>query len=544
VIASEYSPDGHLAVLVLLPANGARAWQWETVRRLQALREVDVVLHHVPTIPCRDAQWKQLVAAVPSVFEVMSAPLALPSAGPLAGQACDLVVDLAGAADAAYWQSRGKHGLWRLCDGEGVQLAEAFASHTAICSGMGGELFLVDSDETVRSTLRFHALPDYRAALEVLYVQAAWLIEHALHGLRLGQDARAPRPPFQPRPAPNRRQREWQRRMCAVRTRLRRLSDACLSENWMIGLVDAPIHTLLSGPACPQVSWLGQRDAGLYRADPFGVPGDAARLYCEEYEFREARGRIVMLELDDRRGFRAPVPAPLPQEVHRSYPYLIEDQGRLYCVPEAAAERSCHLYEVTAEGWRRVASLVEDTAAADPTLFRWEGRFWLAYTDISLGGFDNLCLSWADALAGPWTSHPCNPVKIDHRSSRPAGTPFVLDETLYRPAQDCGSGYGQAVVFNRVLRCTPHDFQEEPVRLLAPDRRGPNPHGLHTVSAWGERTLVDGKRLELNLSELGRKVGRRLFGGKRLNADASPTDLRAQALGACAAAATRKRGVR
>ncbi|MGO4780832.1 hypothetical protein AB4084_35670, partial [Lysobacter sp. 2RAB21] len=92
-------------------------------------------------------------------------------------------------------------------------------------------------------------------------------------------------------------------------------------------------------------------------------------------------------------------------------------------------------------------------------------------------------MSYSRELHGPWKPHLRNPVKVDHRSSRPAGTPFVHEGVLYRPAQDCGSGYGQAVVINRVLLCTPQRYREEAVRHCRPDPGGRNPHGLHTVSA-------------------------------------------------------------
>ena len=101
-------------------------------------------------------------------------------------------------------------------------------------------------------------------------------------------------------------------------------------------------------------------------------------------------------------------------------------------------------------------------------------------------------------LHGPWEPHAVNPVKCDLRSSRPGGTPFMgEDGALYRPAQDCSRVYGGAVVINRVTRLTPDEFQEEAAAHLRADRAGPCPDGLHTLSAAGNLTLIDGKRHEL-----------------------------------------------
>ena len=105
-----------------------------------------------------------------------------------------------------------------------------------------------------------------------------------------------------------------------------------------------------------------------------------------------------------------------------------------------------------------------------------------------------MCLLHAEALEGPWRPHAGNPVKRDIGSSRPAGTPFVHEGRLYRPAQDCTGCYGAAIVVNRVRALDPERFAEEPVARIAPDRASPFPHGAHTLVAWGERTLVDAKR--------------------------------------------------
>ena len=124
---------------------------------------------------------------------------------------------------------------------------------------------------------------------------------------------------------------------------------------------------------------------------------------------------------------------------------------------------------------------MEGVPIIDPTIFQYEGRWWLFGTRADAG--DNFKLfGWhADELTGPWRPHSANPLKTDIRSSRPAGPPFVHDGALYRPAQDCSTGYGAAVVVNRVLTLTPDAFEEEIVSRIAPDTGGRYPTGLHTL---------------------------------------------------------------
>ena len=41
---------------------------------------------------------------------------------------------------------------------------------------------------------------------------------------------------------------------------------------------------------------------------------------------------------------------------------------------------------------------------------------------------------------------------------------------------------------------------------MRPHPSSPAPHGLHTLSAWGERTLIDGKRERINPRVLRQKL--------------------------------------
>jgi len=96
-------------------------------------------------------------------------------------------------------------------------------------------------------------------------------------------------------------------------------------------------------------------------------------------------------------------------------------------------------------------------------------------------------------------------VKVDVRSSRPAGTPFTSDGTLYRPSMDNTGWYGGRVVVNRVVALTPDDFTEE-VAVVIPPFPGPFGRGIHTIAAAGQSTVIDGKRLRLVPSALPAKL--------------------------------------
>ena len=263
---------------------------------------------------------------------------------------------------------------------------------------------------------------------------------------------------------------------------------------WNVGMVDAPIAAFLKSPTPARTDWLPVGRRGSFVADPFGIErAGRTVVLAETFDDREGVGRIGALD------WSGPARSPstvLSRPFHLSYPFLLEHEDEIYCIPEMYENRRVELHRALEfpTRWELAATLVSDVAAIDPTLVRWDGRWWLfaatkdRYTEIRL-------MAWhAPDLRGPFTPHACNPLKCDVRSSRPAGTPFVHEGRLYRPAQDCSRSYGGAVAINRVVTLTPTAFEETVETVVRADPRSPFPDGLHTISAVGPRTLIDGKR--------------------------------------------------
>ena len=270
------------------------------------------------------------------------------------------------------------------------------------------------------------------------------------------------------------------------------------AEQWNVGIVDMPIQTFLVANARPPVRWLPELPSGCFIADPFGLDRDTSTaVLVEMFDYRTGRGYISALELRDDGSLSPPRPV-IKTPVHMSYPYLVEHGGDIYCIPESHLARGISLYKATAfpYQWIKHTTLIEGFAGGDATVFQHDGRWWLLCCDHEPRLDYNTALNawYAPTLFGPWVPHANNPVKTDVRSSRPAGTPFVHAAQLYRPAQDCSRTYGGAVTINRVLRLTPTEFAEEPVSIVEPYADSPYPHGLHTLTAVGQRTIIDSKR--------------------------------------------------
>ncbi len=269
---------------------------------------------------------------------------------------------------------------------------------------------------------------------------------------------------------------------------------------WNIGVVIAPIESFLDPDYKPVINWLSPPKKGEFRADPFGKAAPPyIHVLFENLDYHHPKGIIYTARISESSFITQPREI-IELPVHMSYPFLVEEQGQIYCIPETNRAREVSLYRALAfpNEWTKTATLLTNVMAIDTTVLQFENSWWLMFTDRERGGDANLYVWHAPTLMGPWRPHANNPVKSDVRSSRPGGTPFLHNGMLYRPTQDCSKTGGGRVVINWVRRLTPTEFEEESVASIEPDRRGPYPEGLHTLSKVDDFTLVDGKKFEFS----------------------------------------------
>lgn len=417
----------------------------------------------------------------------------------------DLVVDGTGLAARGRYSFR--HGLWSLRQGNGLGVGAPYAFLEEIASREPAPsiALVCNEDQVVRSVHPQVARGRYVAGLDRLLGIAA-LLPSAM--CMMGEE---PTRAWLPSPSV----RSLSPRAALGYAAWLSARDRCrgwmVSDSWMLGIIDKPIHKVCSADLEDEVRWLGPWEHGRYWADPFGVPGDPTRLLCEEVMHDRPTGVLKELTVD---GDRITAERKVVMSVggHLSYPFLFEHEGANWCIPESgeAGKVVLHRLDPDTREWQPSCTALSGVCAADPTLFAHRGLLWIAYSDAKFGVHDSLCLAWAEHITGPWRPHPLNPVKIDVRSARPAGTPFIRNGHLIRPAQDCSRTYGGAIALNRIDICTPEAYAEETIEFIRSSPRIRHPLGPHTLSAWGERTLVDCKREWMNPAVIHYKIRKRL----------------------------------
>lgn len=283
------------------------------------------------------------------------------------------------------------------------------------------------------------------------------------------------------------------------------------SDFWQVGVVPARAPELLD-PAgwthlAGDIAWLPDPGPWRYLADPFAVRRhDTLHVYVEAFDYRTKHAVIEHYALGpDRQWFGGEI--VLSRPYHLSYPFLVEQDGEVFMIPESHKAGEIALYRARAfpDDWVRETVLLGDIPGAEASVIFHEDRWWMFFTLVGPGARDQreLHVAYAPHLTGPWTVHAQNPVLSDRSGARPGGTPFIgADGRVVLPVQNCSRTYGGSLRFIRFEELTPARIvcQHLEAELSGALARSDYPDGMHTFSACGDVTLVDVKRISRSLS--------------------------------------------
>lgn len=269
----------------------------------------------------------------------------------------------------------------------------------------------------------------------------------------------------------------------------------CHSPHWRVGWRFVSDQDIWDRMDLGGVPWNTIPNPGLrFLADPFPLVWHGnSYVFVEDFDHRLGKGIISVVPFDEIGPSAAPVPV-LEEPWHLSYPFLFEDGGDVWMIPESAENQEISLYRATAfpGGWKKEATLIKDVAAGDTTIVRHLGRLWMFTTVLNAGrSTDSLSIFTADKLVGPWCAHPRNPVLIDAAAARSAGNMILRKGSLWRPVQNCLTRYGGALGLAEITRLDDHDYGQIVRKVLQPSAEWPG-RRLHTLNRSGRLECIDG----------------------------------------------------
>jgi len=223
---------------------------------------------------------------------------------------------------------------------------------------------------------------------------------------------------------------------------------------------------------------------GFYYADPFLFEHECKHwVFFELYDYD--KGVIACAELtDDGLG---PVQVVLDQPTHLSFPFVFEENGKIYMIPESGQSGILGLWECTEfpGKWEFRNMLWDDGNCADPVLVK-RGNTYFIYTSINSDHVQVVLRS--DSLFKRFEL-ACFEERMNSRS---AGRVWKHEPTdgFVRPVQNCEGGYGEGVILK--WYCEDHPYDGVEIRRLPMDWY-PGLTGFHTFNFDSKYLIVDGK---------------------------------------------------
>lgn len=234
-------------------------------------------------------------------------------------------------------------------------------------------------------------------------------------------------------------------------------------------------------------------------ADPHLIEfNDKTYIFAELYDRILRRGVIGYCTINDNTPSKWQVALSTP--FHLSYPNIFNIDSNIYMLPESyvAEEIAVYKAENFPYNWKKVKTLKEDIITVDttPLLFNNE-KFLLSYRMDNSTDYLELFQYESDNLKN------CFSLNDAEKQLRPAGNLFKVDDILYRPAQDCKSGYGSAINFYTIENLSDTTYSETLFKKITPQMIKTNsdivPHGIHTYNFNDKYEVIDIKGYEFDI---------------------------------------------
>ena len=198
-------------------------------------------------------------------------------------------------------------------------------------------------------------------------------------------------------------------------------------------------------------------------ADPFlFIHQDRLFLFYEKQYKLSGKGYLCMVSTTDLVNW-SPESIVLKEKFHLSFPFVFEDDGHVYMVPESSNDYSIRLYEATDSSlmkWNYVKNLVlEEDNWVDSSIILHDNCYYL-FTTTTQNGIQSQRLFFSEKLTNTFVEHPCSPIYIGNDCGRNGGSILAIKDDLYRPAQDCVGGYGTQINILKIDMLSQTEYRE------------------------------------------------------------------------------------
>jgi hypothetical protein len=279
------------------------------------------------------------------------------------------------------------------------------------------------------------------------------------------------------------------------------LNDLFRQEDWNVGYCESSMEDFINNTDKEQlnIQWFKKPRKNCYFADPFIIKTKKdTYIFFEWYSYPKGKADLaVALKSEYFKKYHKLTNF----KEHRSYPYIFEYEGYIYCLPEANQTKQVVLYRFDEEKLtlEKESVLLEGFPIVDATLHHHNGK-WFMFLVNQKNSHTHLDIYYSENLRGPYKSHELNPVMIDCSKARPAGKIFSFEGKTIRPSQNCTEHYGQSITLEEIDLLTEKQFKTKEFGRILPINNSDYDKGIHTINSDDNIVVFDGKRFVFTFS--------------------------------------------
>lgn len=220
-------------------------------------------------------------------------------------------------------------------------------------------------------------------------------------------------------------------------------------------------------------------------------------LFVEAFDNVKEKGLIACMKYEGGKFFEPRI--VLEETFHLSYPFIFEENGEIFMMPETSEAECIQLYKALdfPYVWEHHTVLSKTKDAVDTVLFN---------NKLIVSVVTNPFEKRADVDVYDLNGNIVHKgLHKNSQTARGAGRIFIADDKILRPAQDStGSVYGAGLRFYH-FDDTDDNISEKEVYSLAADEfdvNGVIPDGVHTYARTDSLEIIDYKRKRFNLRRI------------------------------------------
>lgn len=260
--------------------------------------------------------------------------------------------------------------------------------------------------------------------------------------------------------------------------------------SWEIGFVADGLQGVFSDN--PQYIWVKNPYKNeCWFADPFilDVTDDYIILLVEEMRYAVHKGRIAKLTINRQTMTIEKMEIILEEDTHLSFPNIWRDEKDVYVYPENHDCEKLNLYKLVDNASRleKVKVLV-DAPLTDAVMTDIFGERQIFSTKMPNPNGNELNIYSLDMQLNVIGTRS---IQLKDNHARMAGQFFEYEGKIYRPAQDCNTQYGGAVIIEEVEKDN-GQYIFKPIKRLTSNHPRLR-QGMHTLNENKGVVVIDVK---------------------------------------------------